>query len=100
MSSLRHGGDGVKPACPTCHDTGTLPDPLSTSPGGTMPCPACRPPDYLAGALRDVHDALQRALTEIEGPAYQWPGNRALHATLTQWSEEVVAWLDARGAAP
>jgi hypothetical protein len=69
MSSVRFGGDGVKPACPTCHGTGTLPDPLSAQRGDTMPCPACRPPDALADALRDVHDALQRALTETEGPA-------------------------------
>lgn len=100
MSSFRFGGDGVKPACPTCHDAGVLPDPLSPRPGDTMPCPACGLADALAEALRDVHEAMQRALTETEGPAYQRPGHRALHANLTQWSEEVAAWLRARGAAP
>jgi hypothetical protein len=91
-------GGGKAPSCPTCFDTGLLPDPSPIRRGDTIPCPACAPRDGLRDALKDVRDALQRALTEAEGPAYLRPGNRVLHAVLSDWSRQASAWLSGRAA--
>jgi hypothetical protein len=99
MASFHTSGNGVNGnTCPTCHGLRTLPDPFPAHEGDTMPCPACVPVDALWDALRGVHDALQRALTEAEGPNYQLPRNRVLHALLTEWSEQAARWLAAKDA--
>jgi hypothetical protein len=86
---------GVK-TCPTCHGLRVLPDPFPAHEGDTMPCPACVPVDTLREALQGVYESLQRALTEAEGPNYQLPRNRVLHALLTEWSEQAEKWLAAK----
>jgi hypothetical protein len=88
--------NGKPPCCPTCHGQRVLPDPFPAHPGDTMPCPGCVKTDTLLDALRDVHDALQRALTQAEGPNYQLAHNRILHAVLTEWSEQAERWLAAK----
>jgi hypothetical protein len=41
MRSVRFPGPGGQPCCPTCHDSGYLPNPFSDTPGDFLPCPAC-----------------------------------------------------------
>ena len=97
MFSFRPAADGVKvPSCPTCSDTGVLPDPCAVRAGDTISCPVSAPHDSLRDALQDVQDALQRALGEAEGPGYRRPGSRALHETLSEWSRQAAAWLAER----
>jgi hypothetical protein len=81
---------------PTCHGQRVLPDPFPAQPGDTMPCPGCVTTDGLWDAIQSVHDALQAALTECEGPAYQRPMNRTLHGILGDWAEQAQKWLAAQ----
>ena len=50
MSSLRLPWPPVKPACPTCGDTGYLPDPFPARAGDYIRCPVCNPDGAVAGA--------------------------------------------------
>jgi hypothetical protein len=51
--------------------------------------------DALWDALRGVHDALQRALSEAEADRRR-PRNRVLRAVLAEWSDKAAAWLAAK----
>jgi hypothetical protein len=94
MSSFRSPSANGN-TCPTCHNLKVLPDPFAAHEGDTMPCPACAPADGLLDAVRDVVDAIERALLEAEGPAYRRPRNRVVHGRLSEWAEEAQRWLGA-----